>query len=416
MKTRKILSAIVLTVIVTVTIGIPCYASISPESITATLEPGESVYETKTVHIEAIPPEVDVVFAFDLTGSMGEILTTAKTKALDIMTTLTSALGSDVQFGVMSYMDYPHWYEGYAYNCGYLSQDYGNPSTDYAYSLDQSITGDTTAVSTAISGLILGFGEDSPEDYTRMMYESYADPAVAWRMGAKRIVVNFGDNVPHDCNLNEGVPGYSTGWSTGGDPGRDEAMNTADDLDLQIVLAEMYSNGVTLIECHTNLYYKTHWDYWTGITGGIALLTGSATLVNDVANAVNSVLSAEQYAYGVHLVASPGYESWVSFDPVLIEEMERCVDDEEIDVTITVPVDTLPGVYQFTISVVDEDDVSYGDQQVTIIVPGDEPPPVEVGGTVQPTNKWVLLTPWLILGILLAALGTVIIWRRKAQS
>jgi len=86
----------------------------------------------------------------------------------------------------------------------------------------------------AINAMTLGDGEDGPEDYTRAFFESYADSAVGWRDGAQRILVHFGDNVPHDNNLNEGV---TTGtWSTGGDPGRDELQGTADDLDLQTVL------------------------------------------------------------------------------------------------------------------------------------------------------------------------------------
>jgi len=47
---------------------------------------------------------------------------------------------------------------------------------------------------------------------------------------------------------------------------------------------------------------------------------------------------------------------------------------------------------------------------------GEEPPVVEVGGTVHPVNKFMLLTPWITLGILLAAWGTFILRRRKAQS
>jgi hypothetical protein len=412
MKTLKILCTIVLSVLLAFAIGIPCYASISPTSITATLEPGESVQETKTVHIEMIPAQVDVIFAFDLTGSMGDIIDTAKTRAVDIMTELTTALGTDVQFGVMSYMDYPDLYS----SCGY-TENYGNPAYgDYAYSLDQSITGDTTTVNSTIGGLVIGSGGDFPEDYTRIMYESYADPAVGWRTGAKRILVNFGDDVPHDCDLNEGVPGEVGSWSTGGDPGRDEIIGNGDDLDLQTVLTDMNSNGVTLIECHTTSYANNYWDYWTGLTGGIALETASVTLVDDVTDAVYDVVSAEQYAYGVHLVASPGYESWISTDPASIAVMERCVDDGVFTVTITVPAGTPSGIYSFMVSVVDEDDVSYGDQEVIITVPGDGPSPVEVGGTVQPVNKLVLLIPFITLGILLAAWGTLILRRGRTQN
>jgi hypothetical protein len=44
------------------------------------------------------------------------------------------------------------------------------------------------------------------------------------------------------------------------------------------------------------------------------------------------------------------------------------------------------------------------------------PPPTEVGGEIHPVNKFKLLTPWITLGILLAAWGTFILRRRKAQS
>ncbi|UCD08099.1 MAG: hypothetical protein JSU79_07010 [Dehalococcoidales bacterium] len=45
--------------------------------------------------------------------------------------------------------------------------------------------------------------------------------------------------------------------------------------------------------------------------------------------------------------------------------------------------------------------------------PGSGP---EVGGTILPINKLVLLTPMIALGILLAAWGTLILRRRRAQS
>jgi hypothetical protein len=48
--------------------------------------------------------------------------------------------------------------------------------------------------------------------------------------------------------------------------------------------------------------------------------------------------------------------------------------------------------------------------------PPPPPPPTEVGGEIYPANKFLLLTPWITLGILLAAWGTFILRRRKAQS
>jgi hypothetical protein len=66
------------------------------------------------------------------------------------------------------------------------------------------------------------------------------------------------------------------------------------------------------------------------------------------------------------------------------------------------------------------DDVSlqtiYSNPAEKTWIDDEPPPPVEVGGTVQPVNKLALLTPWITLGILLAAFGAIIIRRRITQS
>lgn len=222
-------------------------------------------------------------------------------------------------------------------------------------------------------------GADGPQDYTRIFFESYADPNVAWRPGAKKILVNFGDNVPHDNNLNEGVTGGI--WSTGGDPGRDEIMFTDDDLDLQTVLASMMANYVILLECHTSAYALGHWTYWTGITGGALYITGSPTLPDDVAMAVTTGLTVPTVT-DLHLAAISGYESWLSSVPSLYASVSpgTTIIFEE---TIYVPAGTTPGTYTFTVSALDAASVSYGDQTVTITVPR---PEIEVPLDIKPLS------------------------------
>ena len=340
---------------------VPASASISPETLNVTLAPGQSVAETKVVDIPEMPPKADVLFSFDLTGSMGGIIDTAKAKAGKIMDALDGT-GVDINYGVASYMDYPGTYTSYGYSATYGSAASG----DYAYSLDQAITNDRDAVEAAINGLSIGWGADGPEDYTRVMYESYADPAIDWRPGAKKMLVNFGDNVPHDNDLNEDVPGKTGTWSTGGDPGPDEVILNADDLDLQTVLAAMDANGVTLLECHSSTYANEYWTYWAGITGGGVYITSSSTLVDDVVAAITSELSSPTIE-DLTLVASSGYESWlVSVDPASYSGPTGV--SVTFDIEITVPDGTAPGVYEFIISAVDGDGVNYGDQSVTITV------------------------------------------------
>lgn len=377
---KRVLSVATVLGIVVALLVSPAAASLTPSQVELELEPGESVTIEKTVDVPERPPTVDVVFAFDLTGSMGGTLSTAKSKSTSMMSQLNAIPGMDVQFGVVSYMDYTDTYTSHNYTATYGSAASG----DYPYSMDQSVTDNTSSVSSAINGLTLGYGMDGPEAYTRMMYESYADSNISWRPGAKRIVVNFGDHVPHDDNLNDGIT--SDTWSTGADPGRDAVVLNADDLDLQTVLAGMDSNGVTLIEAHTSNWTTTsglgvvqYWAHWTGITGGQTFLTGSSTLVTDVVNAVNATASTPT-VHGLHLEAEAGYEDWVDFDP---DEYGNVTTGTSVvfNETVTVPMNASPGVHSFNVTAMDEDGVVYGTQTVIVTVPD---PVVEVDIDVKP--------------------------------
>lgn len=359
-KAKRSLLCLCLAIIFVLSSSLSAFATVTPASLSATLNPGESVSETKTVAIPAMPPLADVVFAFDCTGSMYGIINTAKAQSVNIMTAL-DATGVDINYGVMSYMDYPGTYDSYGYYNVYGDAVAG----DYAYNLDQAVTDNRTDVTSAINGLVIGSGGDGPQDYTRIFYESYADSGVNWRAGAKKIVINFGDNVPHDNNLEEGISAGT--WSTGGDPGRDEIILNADDLDLQTVLAAMATNNVTLLECHTTNYSQSYWDYWTGLTGGDTYITTSGNLVADVVNAVTTALTSPTID-GLTLAASTGYEAWLtSVAPASYSGPTGVSTD--FDIEITVPAGTDAGTYNFTIGAVDSAGVNYGSQTVAITVP-----------------------------------------------
>lgn len=332
---------------------------LTPLFVTATLLPGQGITETKTVTIPPAPKKLDILFSYDLTSSMSGIIDTAKSKTADLIAKLET-LGSDINYGVVSYMDYPHFYKSFGYSAYYGYDSYG----DYAYSLDQPITNDTTAVLNKINGLVMGNGADSPQDYTRILYESYSDPAVAWREGSRRILINFADDIPHDNDVNEGVPGKTEVLSTGGDPGRDEIMFTPDDLDLQIVLAEMAMNKVTLIEAHARTTYLDYWTHWSSLTGGQAFVITSDTFVDDVYDALTSTLTA---VTGLTLVATTGFEGWIeSVTPA--SYTGSTTDPIVFQLALKVPPGTPAGVYNFLVSAVDAFGNVYGEQGVQIEV------------------------------------------------
>jgi hypothetical protein len=332
---------------------------IEPNSLEFTLISGQSVRENKRVSISALPLMADIIFSFDLTGSMAGIINLAKARAADIINQLNS-LGIDINYGVISYMDYPHAYDSYGYSALYGSVANG----DYPYRLDQSITGDTALIIKTIGELSLGWGADGPQDYTRIFYESYADPNIVWRSGAKRFLVNFADSVPHDNNINEGVPGQTEILSTGGDPGRDEIMFTEDDLDLQTVLREMSKKNIVLLEGHTTGYRIEYWKYWSSLTGGDALEITTDNFVADIVNGIKSSLETTEVNQ-LHLKISPGYEQWLeSVSPPFYSGPVNVTVDFEI--ILQVPEGTKPGRYTFLVTAVDDREVSYGEQIVVI--------------------------------------------------
>ncbi|NLY18187.1 MAG: VWA domain-containing protein [Clostridiaceae bacterium] len=331
---------------------------LEPGLLSLKLAPGQDVTEEKSVTIP-LPEKLDILFAYDLTGSMAGIINAAKSSTVQLINKLEE-LGIDINYGVVSYMDYPNSYDSYGYSATYGSAEAG----DYAYRLDQPITDDTTAVLNAINALTLGDGADTPQNYTRIFYESYSAPNISWRDGAKRVLLNFADAIPHDDNLNEGVPGKTGVRSTGGDPGRDEVMFTSDDLDLQTVLAEMAENKVTLIDTHANTIDIEYWNYWTGITGGQTFLIASENFVDDVYNSIISTLSS---VTELRLVASAGFKNWIkSVEPEYFSGV--ATEPVKFLLRLRVPPNTADGFYSFTISAVDSSGAIYGEQLVRVEV------------------------------------------------
>ena len=306
-----------------------------------------------SVTLPVVPPTADVVFAFDLTGSMGDILDAAKINALNIMQQLNE-LGSDMRFGVITYMDYTDYYSSYDYE-----NQYGDVTSDYPYRMDCALTGAVDAVSSAVNSLELGYGEDGPESMTRMLYESYADETIGWRDGSRKILVHFGDSVPHDDDLNEGIGGDV--YSTGGDPGRDAVMFTEDDLDLQTVLAGMAENNIQLLNClsyGTENEFWDYWVYWAGLTGGECYEATGEKLPTQVIDAISLSLTAPTVS-GLTLVPEEA-----DFEPWIAGLSEPYSGPTGVDIPLTVTLkrpDGIPaGIYTFHMNAVDALGVEYG--------------------------------------------------------
>lgn len=153
--------------------------TIDPTSYTDTLLLGESVTIRKTVTVTNEPPTdavLDVMFVFDLTGSMGGAIEAAKSAAADIMTGLT-AFG-DLQTGT-------GWYSDPGSDGTYVDLNTGNTA------LSSGISDMWDGSSCSVGGTSVGCGGDFPE----MTYAAIKDSAenTSWRPGSNRFIVVLGD-------------------------------------------------------------------------------------------------------------------------------------------------------------------------------------------------------------------------------
>lgn len=207
-----------------------------------------------------LPSKVDVVFSMDLTGSMGGVLSQAKGQLLQAMNELKVASpGTDFRFAVTSLEDYPLVY---------------GDAGDYPFKIDGALSTDTAAVQTVVNGLSLGGGGDGPEAYGRAFWEigqTDTEASIGFRSDALKLVINFGDNVPHDNDINQSITSPPLDGATGVDPGRDGVVGTADDIDFQDgALAALKAKNIRLLEVDSSggSSIAPYWQSWTATTGG----------------------------------------------------------------------------------------------------------------------------------------------------
>ncbi len=178
MKIRKLwtifgISAVLIGLLASLSIAFG--AGVDPTSVSATVAPGDSINVNKTVTTPAIPPKPDIIFLADTTGSMGAAIGSVQSNIGSIISTvLTSA--PDAQFGAAQY------------------KDVGDV---FVYNLDQAVTSNTAAVTTAVNSWSASGGGDTPEAQLYAL-DQLATTNVGFRSGSTRIVVWFGDSSGHD--------------------------------------------------------------------------------------------------------------------------------------------------------------------------------------------------------------------------
>jgi hypothetical protein len=240
------------------------------------------------------PASTDVLFVFDTTGSMGGAITEAKDEIQEAMAQIGASL-PNVQFGLAEVRDYDE-----VNNAGPFS--YGIGEGYEPWTLHVPITPNESQVASALLGLFAEGGGDGPEAYGRALWESDVNSSVGWRPGARGVIVLVADNIPHDNDVNEGIPGGDQVSQsppfpdTGVDPGRDNTVGTSDDLDWQsTVLQQLINDGKPLgtVDYYGGLSgYLPYWEHWAGLTGGTALNSEGGFLGEEIVTLVKQAANA----------------------------------------------------------------------------------------------------------------------------
>lgn len=189
-KRQRLLCAFVGAVLVLgISVSAAAGAGVEPTSYNATLQSGESVTITKTVHTPAIPPNPDIVFLSDTTGSMEPAIVNVQANATSIMNSVNAAQppGATAEFAAANYKD------------GRPGEE-GCESDPYAFQLDQGLTESLPAVQSAINTWSAFGGCDEPESQLNALY-NLATGSVAFRSDSTRVIVWFGDAPGHDPDL-----------------------------------------------------------------------------------------------------------------------------------------------------------------------------------------------------------------------
>lgn len=237
------------------------------------------------------PAHTDVMFVFDTSGSMSSELTEAKTDIVNVMEESSATL-PDTEFGVAEVRDDPGTEEGIAENF------------EKAWKLDQPVTADRNAVKTAIEPLSANGGGDGPEAYGRALFETDTNPSVGWREGARHVIILVADNVPHDNDLDEGLPESEwvspPPWDTGeelqgewGIPGT--VWPLAPSHDFQTILRQLGNDGKPLESVEFfggEGEYLPYWEYWAGLSGGKALKGETGGLASKVTTLIKEGATA----------------------------------------------------------------------------------------------------------------------------
>jgi len=375
MKGKRLLVSLLVTTALVLGLTLPAAAQVEPEEVIEEMAPGDSIEITKTVTTPAIPPNPDIYFMSDTTGSMGGVIDAVADNADAILAAIVAAQPT-AQFGVGSYRDYPY--------------DALPP-----FYHQQAITSDTVAVSAAIGAWAAGGGGDGPEGQFYALDRLADGTGIGWRDIGTKIVVWFGDAPAHDP-----VPMAATGLGYD----IDEARVTADLVDAGIKVIAIsvdtgyYESGTDDDPLDAGGDYATAYGITENGTAGQASRIATATSGAYLFAATPEEAAAAVIA-GIEAVTTDVWWEVTYCDDGLSVTFDHEVElnvpgDTEVTFIETIsiagtepPCKKYTAIVTFYANTYPEEGIAIGEEKITV---GDiTPPKVWVDEAVNPSGKKV---------------------------
>lgn len=358
------------------------YAQVAPAEHEVSLLPNGTDSYSVTVTLPEMAAEerpLDVLFVFDATSSMGEVLDAAAVDAVRIVEAIT-ATNHRSAFAVASFGDY---------------------SDGNVFGLGQDFTSDAEKVRSAIASIRRRDGGDPPEAYARALYEA---SLLNWRGGdALRLLVLFGDALAHDP-----------------DPGRDGRFKTYDDLSYAAVVEDLAHRGIAVLampNAAARPEVVRMFRYTAETTGGLIKPIGSS---EEVAEAIIEAVVSRARLAAPALATTSEYGSWLGIGSPLSDGTDE--GRFAFPVRVTVPEGTAPGDYDIVLCAAQDSLGAIGTSrlrvrvtsasEVAVLPATASPPPSDpvFHAVEKPSWRWLGI-PLLVGGIL----GALALLRRRTS-
>ena len=291
--------------------------SLTPSAVELTLAPGQSATVSKTLHLDAAPPQADIEIAIDTTGSMIDSIAQAKADATDLVNQIQSSI-PDARFAVVDF------------------KDSGDGADEYR--LLQPMTGSASAVQSAINTMSPVGGGDHPEAHNLVFNKSYSDAAIGFRATARKFVVVLSDAQPHGA-ADAGLAGCT---DRSPDP---HGLVTTTELanmnaaELTLFMVRQIPTSTASLQCYQSIAALA-FTGGVGVNSGTALGAQIVALINSASQSINQVVLS---------VTPAAFASWVSFAPASPYGPVTAPFDKDFTETITVPAATPDGDYAFDV-------------------------------------------------------------------